>query len=202
MPRFLWIPSPDQKLFGELLRLQSKKSSLGATAIEDQRFRARMHDLWDEHVALTRMVIISFAANLPDLSTISERLFQNQDAIAASLSPWASSALRAKVAGLLREHITGAVEFLKAAKSGNMTAIDAASAAWRKNGDQIADALAPLLRLPPGNVRNLFRRHLETTTTEALARLRGDWRSDLAAYDAARTHMLAFADLMVDRLTG
>src|SRR5436190_16051654 len=46
-----------------------------AAAIE---FRNRMRKLWEEHVTWTRLVIVSFAAGLPDLDPTIYRLLQNQ----------------------------------------------------------------------------------------------------------------------------
>jgi hypothetical protein len=41
-----------------------------------------------------------------------------------------------------------------------------------------------------------LRMHLKLTTEEAVARLRGDWSADVAAYDKIHRHALHFADLL------
>lgn len=163
--------------------------------------RAALHDVWDEHVALTRMFIISFAAGLPDISMIRSRLLQNQDAIGNVLKPYAG-VHAIHVAALLRQHIAQAEDLLKAAKAGDNSALAAAQAAWQKNAIEIADMLAPVLHVPNLTLRNMLLEHLSTTTAEAVARLQGKWDEDIVAYDAARLHMLHFADFIADRLGG
>lgn len=173
---------------------------LGRVPIVDSKLRALLHDLWDEHVALTRMAIISFAAGLPDLPVVQARLMKNQETIGNALATVISLPTAAELTRLLKEHIAQAVDVLKAAKAGNAAALEEAQRTWKINANQIADLLAPPLRLPAGDVRAMMQRHLETTTAEAVARLKGDWVADLAAYDAARQHMLHFADVMASRL--
>jgi hypothetical protein len=38
--------------------------------------------------------------------------------------------------------------------------------------------------------------HLKLTTDEAIARLKGDWNADVAAYDRVHRHILHMADLL------
>src|SRR6058998_3702375 len=51
-------------------------------------FRNRMRVLWEQHVAWTRLAIISFAGDLPDLTTTEQRLLRNQGDIGAAVAPF------------------------------------------------------------------------------------------------------------------
>lgn len=163
--------------------------------------RVALHDLWDEHVALTRMVIVSFAAGLPDLPVIQARLMKNQDAIAQAIGAAVplEPAATAKLATLLKQHIAGAVDVLEAAKAGDAAK---ALAAWNENGRQLADYIAAPFSLTQAQSRAMVQAHLDTTVAEAVARLKGDWAADMAAYDKARQHALHMADVMARQLGG
>jgi hypothetical protein len=40
--------------------------------------------------------------------------------------------------------------------------------------------------------------HLKLTTEEAVARLQGNWKADVAAYDKVHQHILHMSDLLSD----
>lgn len=42
----------------------------------------------------------------------------------------------------------------------------------------------------------MMREHLDLTTAEAVALLRGDWAADIAAYDKVHTQILPMADML------
>ena len=162
--------------------------------------REQMRALWEDHVVWTRLYIISAAADLPDLELTAGRLLRNQADIGDALRPFYGDAAAADLTTLLQEHITGAAALLTAAKTGDQTAIDAASAAWYANADAIAAFLSAANpdRWPRADLQTEMRMHLDLTLDEAAARLAGDFAADIAAYDVVRAHILAFAD----RLSG
>lgn len=44
----------------------------------------------------------------------------------------------------------------------------------------------------------MLHKHLEFVTAQAVARLNGDWSSDIIAFDKGEDHMIMFADILVD----
>ncbi len=159
--------------------------------------RAAMRKLWTDHTTWTRNVVISFAAGLPDLQVAEQRLLRNQDDIGNALRPLYGDQAANRLTALLRQHIMQAVDVLKAAKSGDKSALDAANRAWQQNADQIADLLASVNpNLKRDEVRALMRQHLDTTLAEAAARIKGDWAADVAAYDAVYDHILLMSDAL------
>lgn len=157
--------------------------------------RSAMRKLWTDHVVWTRNVIISFAAGLPDLQFAEQRLLRNQDDIGAAVAQFYGVQAGSRLAALLRQHILQAVDVLGAAKSGNKGALDAANAAWQRNGNDIADFLsAANPYLHRDDARRLLRRHLDTTLAEASARLGGKWADDVAVYDMVYDHILIMSD--------
>lgn len=193
---------------GDITRTRTEKPKPSPThsvavgpKVAGDALRVVLRDLWDEHVALTRMVIVSFAAGLPDLAVVQARLMKNQDAIAQAVGAAVplEPAATAKLASLLKQHIAGAVDVLKAAKSGNASA---ALAAWDENGRQLADFIAAPFSLTQTQARTMIQAHLDATVAEAVARLKGDWAADIAAYDKARQHALHMADVMAQAKGG
>lgn len=166
--------------------------------------RAAFHDamrrLWEDHIVWTRMAIIGIVDDRPDQAFAIERLLRNQDDIGDAIKPFYGEAAGEALSALLREHIVGAAELLTAAKAGDADAVQAASDVWYANADVIAAFLAD------ANPRNwdrnemqaMMRHHLDLTFAEAAARLRGDYASDVAAYDEIHAQILHMADMLRD----
>jgi len=164
--------------------------------------QAALHDamrkLWEQHVAWTRMAIVSFAAGNPDLPMTEERLLRNQDDIGNAIKPYYGRAAGNRLTTLLREHITGAVALLEAAKSGDAARIATAKDAWYANGRQVADFLSSAnpRNWPQGAVRAMMKTHLDQTLAEATAQLNGDYAASIREYDAIEDHILEMADTL------
>lgn len=159
--------------------------------------RPTLRRLWIEHVLWTRLVIISTAANLPDVDVATARLLQNQADIGNALRPFIGNPAADQLTALLREHITGAAAVLAASKANlaptqaTGAALGTAVAAWYANADRISDFLSTA---GLGDYRAGMHTHLDQTMAEAAARLAGNWQADAAAYDAAESHILGLAD--------
>jgi hypothetical protein len=161
-------------------------------------FRNDMRKLWEDHVTWTRMVIVSFAAGLPDLDAAEQRLLRNQADIGDAIAPFYGRAAGDRLTALLREHILIAVDVLTAAKSGDTAALADAQARWQANADEIAAFLAAAnpRNWPLDEMRAMMRTHLALTTQEAVARLQGDFQADIAAYDQVHVQILDMADML------
>lgn len=103
--------------------------------------RLNMRDLWQEHVAWTRNVILCIVDELPGTDQAVNRLLKNQDDIGNAVKPFYGEEAGKQLAILLREHITIAAEVVKAAKANDKTALDDANKRWYANADQIGEFL-------------------------------------------------------------
>lgn len=103
------------------------------TSSEATALREGMRRLWEDHVLWTRLVIVSTAANLPDLEATTRRLLQNQADIGNAVKPYYGEAAGEKLTALLRAHILGAAELLAAAKANDPRRLDAAKQAWPRS---------------------------------------------------------------------
>lgn len=177
---------------------RSEKAVTTSSVSRKGAFQDGMRRLWVDHVTWTRLFIVSFAADLPDLSATTDRLLQNQVDIGDAIKPFYGEAAGDKLTGLLTEHILTAAELLAAAKSGNDLAFEEASDAWYRNARQIARFLheANPNNWPLSEMRHMMRVHLDLTLREAAHQLGGDYAASVADYDAVETEILAMADML------
>jgi hypothetical protein len=179
---------------------QSAATSTAAVPPKAVALRTSMDKLWEDHITWTRMVIVDFAAGLPDLPNAEARLLRNQVDIGNAIKPYYGRAAGNKLTSLLRQHILEAVPVLQAAKAGDKAKLTAALNAWYANANQIA---AFLSKANPHNwplpmMRAMMRQHLALTTKEAAARLQGNWAADIAAYDQVHAEILHMSAMLSD----
>jgi hypothetical protein len=188
-------------VFAALLALTASNRPAAAqpsSAATATTFAAAMDKLWEDHIVWTRMVIVDFAANLPDLKVAEARLLRNQADIGDAIKPYYGEAAGNKLTQLLRTHILEAVPVLVAAKAGDKPKLNAALKAWYANGHQIAVFLS---KANPDNwslpmMDSMMKQHLQLTTAEAVARLGGHWSADVAAYDRVHREILEMAGML------
>lgn len=179
-------------------------SPVAPAAVPAPTSRAAFHDamrqLWEDHIVWTRLYIVSATAGLPDADQVAQRLLRNQADIGDAIKPFYGDAAGTQLTALLRGHILTAAKLIGAAKSGDTTTVNAASAAWYANADSIATFLSAAnpRNWPVAALQSAMRMHLDLTLTEATARLHGDWAADIAAYDEVHQHILQMADVLSD----
>jgi hypothetical protein len=169
-----------------------------AQAVKRTAFHDAMRKLWEDHVTWTRLTIVSFAHDLPDLSANQARLLRNQADIGNAIKPYYGRAAGNELTALLEEHIAGAVALLQAAKAGDQGAIDQRTAEWYANGNEVADFLhqANPRNWPRRTLRRMMRAHLDQTLREAVHRLQGDYEADIRDYEEIHHHILEMADTL------
>jgi hypothetical protein len=168
------------------------------TTAKQAKFQAAMRKLWEDHITWTRLAIVSFAHDLPDLPATEARLLRNQDDIGDAIKPYYGRAAGNQLTALLKEHILGAVALLKAAKAGDQALIKQRTDEWYANGNEIADFLH---KANPRNwsqkaLRRMMKGHLDQTLSEAVNRLTGKYDADVRDYDKIHRHILMMADTL------
>jgi hypothetical protein len=154
-----------------------------------------MDRLWTDHVTWTRLVIVDFDANAPELKADVARLLRNQVDIGNAIKPFYGTAAGNRLTSLLQTHIKEAVPVLAAAKAGQKAKLARALKAWHANARQIAVFLSKANpdNWPLSATTKMMETHLNLTTKEAVAHLKGQWRADIAAYDQVRAEILMMA---------
>jgi hypothetical protein len=170
-------------------------------------FHDAMRKLWEDHITYTRNVIISFELNernakvvLPDLSTVVDRLLQNQVDIGNAIKPYYGTDAGDQLTALLKEHINGAAKVLTALKTNDQAALQTAIEAWYANAHDIAVFLngANPDNWPLADMDQMMKDHLDATTAEAVARHQENWSGDVTAYDEVHAQALTMADMLSD----
>jgi hypothetical protein len=164
--------------------------------------RTEMRQLWEDHITWTRLAIISLTTDSPDTEATVGRLLRNQADIGTAVKPFYGNAAGNELTRQLRRHIAIAAEVVAAARAGDADALAAAQARWARNGDAIAAVLASVnpRHWKLTAMKAELRTHLKLTTEEAVARLRGDWNADVAAYDRIHRHALHLSDVLANGL--
>ena len=170
-------------------------------AVQTDKQRAlhdAMRSLWEQHVAWTRLAIVSFAGDLPDLASTQARLLRNQTHIGNAVKPYYGRAAGNKLTTLLKAHISGAVDLLVAAKAGDKAQIAKAKTAWYANGRQISDFLSSAnpAHWPRAGMRAMMKTHLDQTLREAVDQLTGKYAAGIREYDAIERHIVEMADML------
>lgn len=157
-----------------------------------------MRKLWIDHVAWTRMYIISAAAGLPDAKPTTDRLLQNQADIGNAVAGYYGAEAGTKLTALLKDHILQAAELVTASKAGDQAKAADAKARWYKNADEIAVFLAAAnpKHWPVETLKSAMKTHLDQTLEEASDRIQGKYDEDIKDYDEIVAHILTMADLL------
>jgi len=157
-----------------------------------------MDKLWEEHVAWTRMAIVSFAAGSPNLKATETRLLRNQVDIGNAIKPYYGAAAGARLTALLKTHILQAVTVLVDAKAGDKAKLAAALKAWYGNAHQIAAFLSSAnpQSWPLKATTSMMNTHLKLTTQEAVDELGGKWAASVADYDRVENEILMMANTL------
>ena len=175
---------------------QTAPTSAAAFALKQE-----MRKLWTDHVVWTRTYVISAVADMPDAKAAADRLLKNQEDIGHAVATYYGAPAGQQLTTLLKDHITIAVDVVKAAKAGDKAALGKADARWQENAVQIADLLS---KANPNWSRatlvDMMKMHLSTTTEEVTARLKKDWAADVRAFDSVYDHILKMADALSDGL--
>jgi hypothetical protein len=164
--------------------------------------RRALHDgmrrLWIDHVTWTRLFIVSFVGDLPDLQATTNRLLRNQVDIGNAVKPFYGGAAGHHLTALLRQHILEAAGVLAAAKAGDTSAFNTAKRAWYRNARKIAGFLpaANPRNWPLMDLRHMMHRHLDLTLTEAADQLGGHYAKSVADFGRVEAEILGMADML------
>ncbi len=171
----------------------AENNNLNQTKVTE--LRIALHDLWVEHVVWTRQYIVAAVAGSPDASFAAERLLKNQEDIGNAIKPFYGDQAGNQMTSLLKDHILIAVDLLEAAKAGDGATVEESEQKWYENADDIATFLSDANpNWTKDEMVSMLNEHLSLTKTEAVARLTGDYSTDVATFDALYKHAVSMSD--------
>jgi acyl-coenzyme A synthetase/AMP-(fatty) acid ligase len=165
-----------------------------------QAFQDAMRRLWSDHVAYTRLFIVSAASDAKDKDATTQRLLQNQTDIGNAVAGFYGRDAGNKLTALLKDHILIAASIVAAAKAGDNAKVTSENNRWRANATDLAKFLhgANPKHWPEATLQSALFTHLTQTLSEASNELKGNYAASIKDYDQAMTHMLMVADTLTD----
>ena len=161
--------------------------------------KQNMRKLWTDHVVWTRVYIMEAVGDQPDAAAAATRLMKNQEDIGNAVATYYGADAGEQLTTLLKEHISIAVDIIKAAKASDKAGQKAADEAGVRTRDQIATFLSKANpHWPKATLVDLMNEHLRTTTDEVVARLTKNWDADVRAFDQVYDHILKMSDAISD----
>lgn len=180
----------------------SKENKIGQSSAfftGDVELNAQMLDLWEQHVAWTRNVMLCIVDELPGTAQAIERLQQNKTEIGNSIKPYYGDAAGNELTELLQAHVSISVEVMTFAKAGKQTELQEANNRWYENADAIASFLAGVNSYwATDNIQLIIKDQLRFTTTQAVCRINKDYAADIIAYDKAHADVLQMAVIFAE----
>lgn len=178
---------------------QEHAAMKGANTPSAFTLKQDMRKLWTDHVVWTRDYIVAAVGDQPNAQASANRLLKNQEDIGNAVAMYYGKDAGATLTTLLKEHITIAVDLIKAAKAGDKAAQGQADKKWQQNATDIADFLSKANpNWPRATLVDLMKMHLSTTTNEVVARLNKNWDEDVRAFDEVYSHILKMSDALAE----
>lgn len=155
--------------------------------------------LWEQHIAWTRMTILSMAENLPDVDLVTKRLLRNPVDFELALKPLYGDKIASKFSDLFRAHLVIASELVSAAKAGDTKSVADAERRWYANADEIALFLSKINPYWSQNDwRTMLYKHLALTKSEAVDMITKNYAAGINVYDEIENQALQMADMMTE----
>jgi len=162
--------------------------------------RSLMRVLWEEHVAWTRMAIISLNFKLPDVDFVIKRLLQNATDMGNAFKTYYGEQIGAEFATLIKDHLVIAAELVKAAVAGDNKTAEMAEKRWFANAAEIAVFMNRInpRNWPKNAINEMMNHHLQLTKLEAICMIIKNFEADVAVYDQIEKQALGMADAFSD----
>lgn len=168
-------------------------------SINEVKLLEQMNLVWEQHIMWTRMLLISIAENLKDLDATQARLLRNPKDISNVFRPYYGINVANQIKQLLTEHLVIGKNLIVALKNNNQKEAMELNKKWYQNADDMAEAFSSINPFyPKEEMRKMLYEHLSLTTDEVNARLKGDYVTDINAYDIIQKEILQMSRFFVN----
>lgn len=164
-----------------------------------QALHVGMRVLWMQRTAWLRDWLVATIGKGADANAAAQRLMKNQADMGDAIKPFYGDAAGAQLTTLLQQGVTDAGATVAAAMAGDMNAFTTAKAKWYDDGDQVAHFLASANPAwSEADLKTAIHTCFDDALAEATARMKGDWKADVAAHDTIVKQARAVADTLSD----
>lgn len=155
--------------------------------------RVILMKLFTDHAVYTVFVIRGMIDGSPDVSIQTNRLLANQVEIGQNLVSYTGKENGQTLGNLLTEHIKLAAATVKAAISGNTTAIEVAKRNLFANSDDVATTINVVTngKLPLEQSKQMWRIHNELVIEMVVHRLSKEYELEQVTYDTYFNEIMA-----------
>ena len=181
--------------------LLAQRYNTAYTGISEKEMDLRnvMRSLWEQHIAWTRMTLISIIKDLPDVDFVTNRLLRNPIDFERVLEVFYGYEIASQFSDLFKSHLVIAAQLVKAAKAGDNKGSADAEKRWYANADEIALFLS---RINPywsqENWKTMLYEHLRMTKSETVNILTNNYEESITEYDEIEMQALKMADVMAE----
>lgn len=157
-----------------------------------------MQTLWQQHMEWTYAAVVAIANDAPNVTDTANRLMKNQEDIGNAIKPYYGNDAGTALTALLKAHISGAVDILVAAKSGDTAAENAAVTAEYANAKAIGDFLSEANphNWSKASMEDMMKAHIDQTLVYATDMLTGHYAEAIDDYGLAEAHMIEMGDML------
>lgn len=155
--------------------------------------------LWEQHVAWTRMAIMSILNDLPETELVLQRLLRNATDFADVFEQYYGEESAMEFGGLMTDHLTIAAEIVRAAKAGDNETMTQADQRWRQNANLIAEYLGSVN--PYWSVDDwsaMLNEHLDLLSESVADSIAGNYEKVINGFDDIEMQALEMADMMAE----
>ena len=167
---------------------------------ETMKLKLQMRRLWIDHSIWIRQFIVDFLGDFPSIDYTIDRLLKNQDQMGNCFRPFFGDMAADNLILLLREHITIAIDLLKAIKSVDTNSIQLEEQ-WIKNSEDISILLATIVPYySKDELMDMFSTCMIMTKYQFIARMDGDYNADIMYFDMGMHHIVMISDYLSNGL--
>lgn len=171
----------------------------GCITEQELELRNKMRSLWEQHIAWTRMSIISIVEGLGDVDYVIARLLRNPKDFAVVFEIFYGKEKAKEFEELFTQHLVIAAQLVNAAKAQDNEGVKDAEERWYTNADDIAKFLHSLNPYwSEEDFRHMLHEHLALTECEAIALLTKDYEKRILLFDKIEDQALTMADAFSD----
>jgi hypothetical protein len=168
----------------------------------DVALRDEMRQLWVDDAAWARFGMISTVADLPNAYETRERRLRNADDFGDAFRPFYGDAMADKLAAKLRRDVQDSDQVLNATIGGDPAEQIQASAKWHADARDLAAFLADANPAwDEATLAGQLNERIDLTYDEMAARISGDWKADVEAFDAVHDQANTIGDSFASAIT-